>query len=251
MPMSETPARERPLDLTIAWLYGTSMNIYGDRGNVMALERRARWRGIEPTTVEVGIGAALPDADIYFFGGGQDQEQVAVSRDLQGAKGEALRANVEAGAALLSVCGGYQLLGHEYRPHDREPLPGVGLFDMTSEAGPERFIGNVVVDSFLGELVGFENHSGLTHRGPGLEPLGTVRVGRGNNGKDGTEGARWRNAIGCYLHGALLPKNPALADWLIEAGLRRRHGDVALRPLDDVVELAAHRTAVARAVRTR
>ena len=237
--------------LTIAWLYGTKMNIYGDRGNVMALARRATWRGIEPEVIEVGIGAPMPRADVFFFGGGQDQEQVAVSRDLRGAKGETLKANVEAGAALLSVCGGYQLLGHEYRPHDRDPLPGVGLFDMTSEAGPERFIGNVVVDSFLGELVGFENHSGLTHRGPDLQPLGKVRVGRGNNGRDGTEGAVWRNAIGCYLHGALLPKNPALADWLIEAGLRHRHGDVTLAPLDDTVEMAAHRTGVARAVRTR
>ncbi|MBA2754225.1 MAG: glutamine amidotransferase [Chloroflexia bacterium] len=241
-------------NLTIAWLYGTKMNIYGDRGNVMALAQRARWRGIEPEVVEVGIGAAMPDADIYFFGGGQDQEQVAVSRDLSGAKGDALKANVAAGAALLSVCGGYQLLGHEYRPYDRDPLPGIGLFDMVSEAGPERFIGNVVVESFLGELVGFENHSGLTHLGPGLDSLGTVRVGRGNNGKDGTEGAVWRNAIGCYLHGALLPKNPVLADWLIGAGLRHRHGDVSLAdlgPLDDTVELAAHRTGVARAVRTR
>ena len=115
----------------------------------------------------MGLGDPVPaEADLFFFGGGQDQEQVAVSRDLQGAKGEAIRAAVEDGAALLSVCGGYQLLGHEYRPHDADPLPGIGLFDIVSVAGPERFIGNVVVETEFGALVGFENHSGLTHLGP-------------------------------------------------------------------------------------
>ena len=240
------------MNLVIAWLYGTKMNIYGDRGNVLALERRARWRGIEPEVREIGLGEPIPtDADVFFFGGGQDQEQVAVAADLEGAKGAALRAAVEDGAALLAVCGGYQLLGHEYRPHDAAPLPGIGLFDIVSEAGPERFIGNVVVDTPLGELVGFENHSGLTHLGPAATPLGRVRIGRGNNGRDGTEGAIYHHAIGCYLHGALLPKNPAVADWLLVAGLRRRHGPVDLPPLDDALEHAAHAAAVERAVRTR
>jgi lipid II isoglutaminyl synthase (glutamine-hydrolysing) len=240
------------MHLTIGWLYGTKMNIYGDRGNVLALARRARWRGIEPEVREIGLGEPIPaDVDVFFFGGGQDQEQVAVSADLQGAKGAAIKAAVADGAALLAVCGGYQLLGHEYRPHAAEPLPGIGLFDLVTEAGPERFIGNVVVDTPFGELVGFENHSGLTHLGPGVTPLGRVRVGRGNNGRDGTEGAIHKHAVGCYLHGALLPKNPVLADWLLAAGLRRRHGDVALPPLDDTAELAAHASAVERAVRTR
>ncbi|CAA9536601.1 MAG: Putative amidotransferase similar to cobyric acid synthase [uncultured Thermomicrobiales bacterium] len=242
------------MDLTISWLYGTKMNIYGDRGNVLALAQRARWRGIAVRTVEVGLGEPLPpESDVFFFGGGQDQEQVAVSRDLQGAKGDALKQAIADGAGMLAVCGGYQLLGQEYRPHDAAPLPGIGLFDLVTEAGAERFIGNVVVETDLpfGELVGFENHSGLTHLGPTATPLGRVRVGRGNNGQDGTEGAVLGNAIGCYLHGALLPKNPALADWLLLAGLRRRHGDVALPPLDDTAELAAHATAVDRAVRTR
>jgi CobQ-like glutamine amidotransferase family enzyme len=142
------------------------------------------------------------------------------------------------------------LLGHEYRPHQGEPLPGIGLFDLTTVAGPERFIGNVVVDSEWGELVGFENHSGLTFLGPGVRPLGRVRIGHGNNGKDGTEGAVYRHAIGCYLHGALLPKNPRLADWLIAAGLRRRHGNVDLPALNDDLERAAHATAVERARKT-
>lgn len=239
------------MQLTIGWLYPTKMNIYGDRGNVIALMRRAQWRGIASQVVEIGIGEPLPpDIDVFFFGGGQDQEQIAVSRDLQGAKGEALKKAIMDGAALLAVCGGYQLLGHEYRPHDGEPLPGIGLFDLTTVAGPERFIGNVVVDSEWGELVGFENHSGLTYLGPGVRPLGRVRIGRGNNGKDGTEGAVYRHAIGCYLHGSLLPKNPRLADWLIAAGLRRRYGHVELPPLDDDLERAAHATAVERARKT-
>lgn len=237
--------------VTIGWLYGSKMNIYGDRGNVLALAQRARWRGHEPQVVEIGIGDPIPpEVDVFFFGGGQDQEQIAVSKDLHGEKGNALKQAIESGASLLSVCGGYQLLGHEYRPHDAEPLPGISLFDVISTAGRERFIGNVVIDSEFGELVGFENHSGLTELGPGVRPLGTVRVGRGNNGKDGTEGAIYKNAIGCYLHGALLPKNPHMADWLLTAGLSRR-GPIELPPLDDRIEHEAFATARVRAVRTR
>ena len=240
------------MHLTIGWLYGTKMNIYGDRGNVLALAQRARWRGVDAAVREIGFGEPIPaDVDVFFFGGGQDQEQIAVSQDLQGVKGEALKAAVEDGAALLAVCGGYQLLGHEYRPHGGPPLPGIGLFDLVTEAGPERFIGNVVVDSDWGPLVGFENHSGLTFLGAGTKPLGRVRVGRGNNGRDGTEGAVHKHAVGCYLHGALLPKNPALADWLIGAALRRRYGEVELAPHDDTFEVAAHASATARAVKTR
>lgn len=238
--------------LTIAWLYGTKMNIYGDRGNVLTLAQRARWRGIEVEVKAIGIGEPVPaGVDVFFFGGGQDLEQIAVSRDLRGAKGEAIKAAVDEGAALLSVCGGYQLLGHEYRPHDAEPLPGIGLFDLVTVAGSERFIGNVVVASLLGELVGFENHSGLTYLGPRTEPLGRVRIGRGNNGRDGTEGARYKHALGCYLHGALLPKNPVLADWLIAKGLGLRAGTLELPPLDDRLEQDAHASAVGRAVKTR
>jgi CobQ-like glutamine amidotransferase family enzyme len=181
----------------------------------------------------------------------QDQEQIAVSRDLQGAKGEAIKAAVDDGAGMLAVCGGYQLLGHEYRPHHGAVLPGIGLFDIESTAGPERFIGNVIVDSGWGELVGFENHSGLTFLGANQEALGTVRVGHGNNGKDGKEGARYKNAAGCYLHGSLLPKNPAIADWLISAGLKHRTGSGDLPPLDDRSEFAAHVSAVERAEKTK
>lgn len=242
-----------PRKLVIGWLYGATMNIYGDRGNVLAIEQRAKWRGIDVEVRQIGMGDPIPDdVDIFFWGGGQDQEQVAVSKDIEGEKGEALKAAIEDGAAMLAICGGYQLLGTEYRPHDAEPLPGIGLFDAVSVAGPERFIGNVVIDSpEFGTLVGFENHSGLTELGPGVNPLGRVVVGRGNNGKDGSEGAVYRNAIGCYLHGALLPKNPLLTDWLIRAGLRRRYGVADLEPVDNELEELAHTGAINRARATR
>jgi lipid II isoglutaminyl synthase (glutamine-hydrolysing) len=238
--------------LTIGWLYPTKMNIYGDRGNVLALERRAGWRGITARTVGIGVGDDVPgDIDLFFFGGGQDGEQVAVAHDLQGEKGAAIRNAVAGGAAMLAICGGYQLLGHAYRPHDAPPLPGMSLIDLETVAGSERFIGNVVVDSRFGPLVGFENHSGLTRLGPGVEPLGKVRIGRGNNGDDGYEGAIQGKVIGCYLHGSLLPKNPVLADWLISQALERRYGPVDLPPLDDDLERSAHESASQRAAATR
>jgi CobQ-like glutamine amidotransferase family enzyme len=238
--------------LTIGWLYPTKMNIYGDRGNVLALRQRALWRGLDASICEIGIGDPIPpDVDVFFFGGGQDQQQVAVARDLQGKKGDTVKDAIESGASLLSVCGGYQLLGHEYRPHAAEPLPGISLFDAYTVAGPERFIGNVIIESQWGDLVGFENHSGLTHIAAGQKPMGTVRVGRGNNGADSTEGAIYKNAIGCYLHGSLLPKNPVLTDWLIVQSLRRRIADFTLAPLSDNLEAQARATAMERAVATR
>jgi lipid II isoglutaminyl synthase (glutamine-hydrolysing) len=242
------------MKLTICWLYGDTMNIYGDRGNVLALVHRCKWRGIDAEIVTFGVGEELdPERmDIYFWGGGQDREQIPVSGDLRGPKGEILRRELEDGAPMVTVCGGYQLLGKYYRPHDHEELPGIGFFDAWSEAGPERFIGNVVVDSDeFGSLVGFENHSGLTYLGPTAEPLGRVRIGRGNNGKDGTEGCRRLNAIGCYLHGALLPKNPRVSDFLIRSALERRYGVTELEPLNDDLEATAHAEAVQRAVATR
>ncbi len=239
-----------PQKLVIGWLYGAKMNIYGDRGNVLALRKRAEWRGIEVDVREIGMGDSIPDdIDIFFWGGGQDQEQVAVAKDIAGAKGEAIKTAIENGAAMLSICGGYQLLGHGYQPHQGEFLPGIGLFDASSVAGEERFIGNVVIESeTFGTLVGFENHSGLTTLKGEAQPLGKVKFGNGNNGVDGTEGTVYKNAIGCYLHGALLPKNPHLTDWLITAGLRRRYGHVENIPtLDASLENAAHENAKSRA----
>jgi hypothetical protein len=239
------------VDLRIGWLYGHEMNIYGDRGNIMALLHRARGRGLAAEVELCGLGDPFDAArfDVLFWGGGQDREQATVAADLRGPKGAALRAAIEDGMPVLAICGGYQLLGDGYRPFDGEKLRGIGALDITSEAGPTRFIGNVVVDSpEFGDLVGFENHSGLTFLGPGVEPLGRVRVGHGNNGRDGFEGARYRNTIGCYMHGALLPKNPQVTDWLIERALAHTGVTGILAPLRTDVEAAAQRAVVKRAL---
>ena len=246
--MSTTNGQARPT-LRIGYLYGVEMNIYGDRGNVIALTRRCQWRGIDVEVDQIGIGDPIEPGrhDLFFFGGGQDKEQIAVAADLAGEKGAIIRDGIEAGAAALTICGGYQLFGHFYRPHDGPELRGIGVLDVTSEAGPDRFIGNSVVETDGGELVGFENHSALTFVGPGCEPFGRVVVGAGNNGRDGTGGARYKHAYGSYLHGSLLPKNPWFADRLIAAALARRHGPITLAPLPDDLERAAHATAVRRA----
>jgi CobQ-like glutamine amidotransferase family enzyme len=239
------------MKLRIGWLYGHEMNIYGDRGNVLSLARRAEWRGIPAEVITIGLGEPInaQELDLLFWGGGQDREQIAVAADLDGPKGANLKAAVEDHMPILAICGGYQLLGHHYRPHGEPDLPGIGVLDITSEAGSERFIGNVVIDTEdFGQLVGFENHSGLTHLGNGVRPLGKVRVGRGNNGVDGMEGARYKNAIGCYMHGSLLPKNPVLADWLISAALERSYGKADLAKLDDEVETLAHERVIRRAM---
>jgi len=240
--------------LRITWLYPRLMNIYGDRGNVRTLEQRCQWRGIAAAVARVGAGDTLVagDTDIYFFGGGQDREQVTVAADLQGPTGAAIVRDMADDAVALTVCGGYQLFGHYYRPYETDDLPGIGVFDAWSDAGPDRFIGNVLSETEWGTLVGFENHSGRTFLGAGTRPFGSVVVGHGNNGKDGTEGAVTRNAFGCYLHGSLLPKNPAFADHLITLALRRKYGpDATLPPLDDTRETEAHAAAAIRAKQTR
>jgi lipid II isoglutaminyl synthase (glutamine-hydrolysing) len=238
--------------LRIGWLYGHEMNIYGDRGNVMALAQRARWREIEAEVETIGVGQPLDASrfDLFFWGGGQDREQITVAADMQGPKGASLRAAIEDGVPLLAICGGYQLLGHYYRPFDSDDLPGISAIDVTSEAGRDRFIGNVVIETDeFGDLVGFENHSGLTFLGSEARPLGRVKVGHGNNGRDGMEGARQHNVVGCYMHGALLPKNPNLADWLISTALNRKYGAVTVPAVESRLEETAHTTVVSRAVR--
>ncbi len=233
--------------LRLIHLYPDLMSVYGDRGNVLALARRAEWRGIDLEVHEMTLGDSLDprEADLIFFGGGQDREQAVVSPDFLAQKGEAVREAVEHGAALLSVCGGYQLLGRSYTTVDGQELPGAGLFDVRSLPGPKRHIGNVLVETDLGgqrrTLVGFENHSGRTYLGAGLQALGRTVVGAGNNGEDRSEGAVYRGAIGCYLHGSLLPKNAWLADHLLSAALSHRTGEpVRLEPLDDRLEDDAH-----------
>jgi len=241
------------MDLRIGHLYPDLMSIYGDRGNVLALTQRARWRGIDVETRAFTTGGMWdPDwADLYFFGGGQDQGQDIVGADLAGPNGDALRRSIAGGAAVFSVCGGYQLLGREYVPEVGEPIPGLGVLDVTTHAGKVRFVGNLLAETDEGQvLIGFENHSGYTYLGPQATPLGRVIAGHGNNEKDKTEGAVQGKVIGCYLHGSALPKNPWLADRLIGWGLARRHGVVELAPLDDAEELAAQASA-AEVAKTR
>ncbi|HEV7677034.1 MAG TPA: glutamine amidotransferase [Candidatus Dormibacteraeota bacterium] len=247
--------------LRIGHLYPEAMNIYGDIGNVRAMQRRAQWRGIDAEVVPIEAGRAdIASCDILFMGGGQDRDQSRIFRDFTEYKREDVTRAVGEGAAILAVCGGYQLLGHVYVDADGNELEGLGLLDLRSSAGHDRWIGNVVVeaDPSLGlrptTLVGFENHGGRTYLGAGLRPLGRVRVGGGNNGDDGGEGVLAGRLIGTYLHGSLLPKNPALTDWLLSAGIAHRDGRAELAELpelDDDVEMAAHRRAVELAMAER
>ena len=236
--------------LTIHHLYADMMNLYGDRGNVISIKKRCEWRGIPVEVVDVGLGEGIKPTgcDIFLFGGGQDREQALLAEDLSGTKGADLRTIVEDGGVVLGVCGGYQLMGHHYETPKGEKLPGVGIFDLhTRPRRPDeaRLIGNVLarVRAPEGEeereVVGFENHGGRTELGSGALPLAEVVVGHGNNGSDGTEGARRFNAYGTYLHGSLLPKNPWLTDQLILAALRRVDDAFELEPLDDATERAA------------
>jgi hypothetical protein len=239
------------MDVRIAHLYPDLMSIYGDRGNVIALSQRARWRDIavevRPYTAGMTFDADWPD--LFFFGGGQDVGQDIVGADLLGPNGDATRRALAGGAAAFLICGGYQLFGSEYLPETGAPIPGLGALDVHTRAGKQRFVGNLVAETPDGVLVGFENHSGRTYLGANATPLGAVVVGHGNNGEDKTEGAVQGKIIGTYSHGSCLPKNPWLADKLLTWALERRHGAVRLMPLDDREEQAASEqaTVVARA----
>jgi lipid II isoglutaminyl synthase (glutamine-hydrolysing) len=231
--------------LRVCSLYPDLMNIYADRGNIAVLRARCEWRGLGFEQLASGLEEPLdPEgADLFYMGGGQDRDQVAVAEDMVATKREALHAAQERGAVILAVCGGYQLLGSSYQLGDRE-LPGVELVDLRTvrEPGP-RLIGNCAIESDLGGgpriIAGFENHGGRTYLGEGEQPLGRVLSGFGNNGRDGFEGVRRGNTIGTYLHGPLLPKNVWLADRIIELAL-----GIELEPLsDDSLEEAAHMSA--------
>jgi CobQ-like glutamine amidotransferase family enzyme len=230
--------------LRVCALYPELMNIYADRGNIAVLRARCEWRGLGFELASASVGDPLdPDAhDLFYIGGGQDRDQVAVAGDMAATKRDALHAAADRGAAVLAVCGGYQLLGHSYVLADEE-LPGVGLVDLRTvrEPGP-RLIGNCAIEADLGDgprvIAGFENHAGRTYLGSSEQPLGRVLAGHGNNDRDGFEGVRRQNVIGTYLHGPLLPKNVWLADRLIELAL-----DLELDPLDDRMEDAAHASA--------
>ncbi|MDQ7093120.1 glutamine amidotransferase [Desulfosporosinus sp. PR] len=254
------------MKLTICHLYPDLLDLYGDRGNILTLAARCRWRGIEPVIRQVSLGEDLDfkGMDILFLGGGSDREQGILVQDLMRREHE-LRLAIENGLVVLAICGGYQMLGSYYQTASGEKIPGLGILDLWTTAGTKRLIGNVVIELygstlFVGQdkapssqpeqtlktLVGFENHSGKTQLGQGLKPLGKVLIGHGNNGEDQAEGVRYRNVFGTYLHGPLLPKNPLLTDLLLELALVRRGLDSRLTELDDRLENLAHEAMVAR-----
>jgi lipid II isoglutaminyl synthase (glutamine-hydrolysing) len=242
--------------LVVGHLYPDYLNIYADRGNIAVLERRAAWReiGFDYRTIGLGERVKPGEHDLYYVGGGQDREQALIAPDLA-AKGSELVEAVRGGAAFLAVCGGYQLLGRFYRDRSGAELPGVGLLPHHTVAGERRMIGDVLLECELepGErrtLAGFENHAGRTYLDEGAEPLGRVVAGFGNNGEDGLEGSRVGSALGTYLHGPLLPRNPWLADWLLARALAHRSGGGErpdLSPLPDVYEEKARQVSAARA----
>ncbi|MEX0749123.1 MAG: glutamine amidotransferase [Candidatus Saccharimonadales bacterium] len=232
--------------IVLAHLYPREMNIYGDWGNIVALTKRLEWRDYEVVYEPIGLGAEydFSRADIVFGGGGQDRGQVAVADDLQRHR-EAIHVAAEQGTVFLLVCGLYQLFGHMFTTIEGAELPGIGLFDAETVGSSERLIGNVVVQTPWGEVVGFENHSGKTTLAPEQSALGRVVQGHGNNGEDGFEGAVVHNVFGTYLHGSLLPKNPDFTDELLRRALERR-GDklVITDKIDD--SLAERAAAVAK-----
>jgi CobQ-like glutamine amidotransferase family enzyme len=232
--------------LRVCALYPDLMNIYADRGNLLLLERRCAWRGIGFEVTAAGLGDAIdPDAhELFYLGGGQDRDQLLCAEDLVATKRDALHAAAARDAVVLGVCGGFQLLGHEYELGD-ETVPGVGLVDLrTVRSDGPRLIGNVAIEVDLPGaggsqvLAGFENHGGRTHLGAGEQPLGRVLRGHGNTGSSGFEGVLSGTVIGTYLHGPLLPKNAWFADWLIATALGMPLSGLA--PLGDELERAAH-----------
>jgi hypothetical protein len=259
------------MELTIGWLYPTLMSTYGDRGNVICLKQRARWRGINVQVLPLDQQTPadqMQHVDIFMGGGAQDRQQEIVMRDLRGIKAETLRERLEAGIPGVFTCGAPQLLGHYYEPALGQRIEGLGLLDFVSKhPGPDarRCIGNVVfeltasplaqeLEAMLGTkpvVIGFENHGGRTYLGK-VEALGRVIKGYGNNGEDGMEGAFYRNAIATYSHGPLLPKNPFIADWLIQTALRSKYQtSVSLKSLDDTLATQAREAMLRRLTLTQ
>ena len=242
------------MKIVVGHLYPDYLNIYADRGNIAVLARRAAWRGheLDVSTVSVGEPVRPGDHDLLYVGGGQDREQALVAEDLA-AKAEGVREAVAGGAALLAVCGGYQLLGRSYRDLHGLDLPGIGLFPLETVAGERRMIGDVLLECDLEAgvrrtLAGFENHAGRTFLDEGAKPLGRVVAGFGNDGESGWEGCRVGRAVGTYLHGPLLPRNPWFADWLLAQALAHRLGmPPELEALPDELERQAHAVSAERA----
>lgn len=234
------------MNLRIAHLYPEVMNLYGDKGNLIALQRRCGWRGISCTISAVGLGDPFrPDLfDLVFIGGGQNHEQDLLQSDLKESKASMIRQAVEEGMVFLCICGGYQMMGHYFEQQNGERIPGIGALDLFTIDHPDRLTGDLICKSDeLAEkgldelLVGFENHSGRTWLGPSVKPLATVIIGQGNNGVDQTEGAIYKNVFCTYAHGSFLPKNPDMTDHLIELAIRRRDESFpGLQQLDNTFE---------------
>lgn len=220
--------------LNLLQLYPKDMNIYGDWGNTLVLKRRLEWHGYDVRLLEYNPGDEFPqDVDLVVGGGGQDSGQSKICSDLQKI-GPKLQTLADDDVPMLVICGMYQLFGNFFKTKTGEKIPGIGILDIETAGGNERLIGNIVTSSEqFGLIVGYENHSGLTTLGAGVQPLGQVIRGAGNNNRDETEGARYRNVIGTYLHGSLLPKNPAIADWLIEQAATRKFGDFTPTVIED------------------
>lgn len=229
--------------ITICHLYPELLNLYGDTGNITALVKRCQWRNIQVNVVKYNVGDHIKftDIDIFFIGGGADSEQGIASSDMSKIK-PYLQQAIEECKVLLAICGGYQLLGKYY--HTRQgPIEGLGILDLHTESGDKRLVGNIVVKMTAEKpyfLVGFENHTGRTFL-HGLKPLGYVVSGHGNNGIDRTEGVRYKNVFGTYLHGPILPKNPVLCDELIQIALKNKYGVENISELDDSMEEMARR----------
>lgn len=230
------------MELNICHLYPDLLNVYGDVGNILILKNRAEKRGIKVNIINTSLNDDFDkdNMDIVFFGGGQDYEQSIVSADLMKNKKDSISKYIEEGKVFIAICGGYQLLGNYYRSPNGEKLPGLGILDIYTEGGKNRFIGDTVIlnETYNETYVGFENHSGRTYIN-NLTPLGKCLKGYGNNGEDGYEGCIYKNTFCTYFHGSLLSKNPELADRILKLALDMKYGDVTLKPLDDTFELAA------------
>lgn len=235
------------MTINILHLYPKEMNLYGDHGNILALTRRLEWRGYKTNVIHYEPGMEIPkDVDIIFGGGGQDSGQGKIEKDLKKIA-KVLKEKIGAGVPTLLICGLYQLMGKYFETAEGQRIEGTGVLDLYTKAGPTRLIGNIVIDSEeFGEVVGYENHSGLTYLGEGLKPFGEVEIGDGNNDKDSGEGIRYKNCIGTYLHGPILPKNPKVTDFLIKTALKNKGESIDLKPLDDVIENKAHKVAASR-----
>ncbi|HEY9062423.1 MAG TPA: glutamine amidotransferase [Pseudobacteroides sp.] len=237
-------------ELNICHLYPDLLNLYGDRGNIIALKRRSEWRGIKITISNVTLGDSfIPENyDIIFLGGGQDYEQTIIQDDLLKQKGSEIKNAIMNDKIFLCICGGYQLLGKYYKTWEGKEIEFLGILDLWTIGGQKRMIGNMAFecdflksDTFDGKVIGFENHSGRTYLGVDVKPLGRVLRGNGNNGEDDCEGALYKNVHCSYSHGSLLPKNPAFTDHLLSLALKQKYKDfVSLQPLDDVIESCAH-----------